>query len=710
MHRLCISVCFSIDLCLLRRSHGLNTRVTLRVQTVAPESKPAGFRRLRLVCAALQVVLLFTNRIRHNPRHFIRGVAMTLSLIYRGHELRRFFEACKTRRTDIALIGDSNMFSAGTSGHAMGFEQAWGRRFGLYATGVRMCRADASWAVMYHAYSFNMDADAVPASHAHLLPPGAMGSAAACKLGAFGGGYASQYYALLASHPNTYTAALRWVMSYGTFASGTGVFTPTCRGTDSLAYYASGPAISTNTGQIGAALAKLDVPAGGRGQPALCFAPQGVFPGDSGTSSGPFVGLWQRIVWPGRETGVGVSPLVVQGGAGTRQAALLLQGTTPAQFGEWLRVALAEQVGPPMLMIQLIQGQNDTADAAPSAGPSPAPSNTPAGVADNTRALIDRLRALWSAAGHSAENLWFLVGPYHPQDETRRQWGRDLDEALFALARAETNVAVASRSRLSTSAYFRHRGWYAGGAGDDAHLTVAGYQNWAQMSVDAVVPTPRFVVRHATGATLDLMLFDESGQVYDAVRRSFGPWSDDDRADYCIAGQEQGGSGVYLFPLPEGIAWPAGLRGIVTERAGASPDPTDATVATPGPFDFDGLSGVGVRHLAEAEARQSSFLREQLDVPVSLAGTGGGRVAVDHNTGGVDALRYVAGPAGVGGAEIRAYVKADYDAGEYVIRARTTTRDDGRWVSPMYLNAGVTYTLTFAKPGRFEMSRRDVGV
>ncbi|HEX8915988.1 MAG TPA: hypothetical protein VF796_26815, partial [Humisphaera sp.] len=97
-----------------------------------------------------------------------------------------------------------------------------------------------------------------------------------------------------------------------------------------------------------------------------------------------------------------------------------------------------------------------------------------------------------------------------------------------------------------------------------------------------------------------------------------------------------------------------------------------------------------------------------LDAPVSRAGAGGGPVAVDHDTGGTDALRYVAGGVGVGGAVVRAYVRADYDAGLYVERGRASTRDDGRWAGPIYLSAGVEYAVTFAKPSVYQLSRRNV--
>src|SRR5687768_2527866 len=92
----------------------------------------------------------------------------------------------------------------------------------------------------------------------------------------------------------------------------------------------------------------------------------------------------------------------------------------------------------------------------------------------------------------------------------------------------------------------------------------------------------------------------------------------------------------------------------------------------------------------------------------SAVGYGDGDTSVDHNTGGADNLRYVAAGVGVDQAAVRAYLKSDYDAGVYAERGRTVTRPDGRWARPMYLDAGLTYTVTFSKPGVYEVSTKDV--
>lgn len=83
--------------------------------------------------------------------------------------------------------------------------------------------------------------------------------------------------------------------------------------------------------------------------------------------------------------------------------------------------------------------------------------------------------------------------------------------------------------------------------------------------------------------------------------------------------------------------------------------------------------------------------------------TGDGDTPVNHNTGGADALAYkTAGGAGIDNAIVRAYVKADYDAGIIDPNPpRTTTNALGRWVADLQLNSGVQYTIRFEAPFRY---------
>src|ERR1041384_7973406 len=49
---------------------------------------------------------------------------------------RRFLSLARTRRVDIAIVGDSNVRNSNISGHEDGMGRAFAAHFGLYATRV----------------------------------------------------------------------------------------------------------------------------------------------------------------------------------------------------------------------------------------------------------------------------------------------------------------------------------------------------------------------------------------------------------------------------------------------------------------------------------------------------------------------------------------------------------------------------------------------
>jgi hypothetical protein len=93
------------------------------------------------------------------------------------------------------------------------------------------------------------------------------------------------------------------------------------------------------------------------------------------------------------------------------------------------------------------------------------------------------------------------------------------------------------------------------------------------------------------------------------------------------------------------------------------------------------------------------------------AGSGDGDTAVNHDTGGTDNLAAkTSGGTGIDNATVRAYLKADYDAGAFTVRASAVTDVNGRWVAPMYLDTGNTYTFTFEKQGAYGTAVREQAV
>jgi hypothetical protein len=75
---------------------------------------------------------------------------------------------------------------------------------------------------------------------------------------------------------------------------------------------------------------------------------------------------------------------------------------------------------------------------------------------------------------------------------------------------------------------------------------------------------------------------------------------------------------------------------------------------------------------------------------------------MDHNTGGVDAMRVVVTGTdeGIDGVVIRSYLTSEYtaDASTATLRGQSETKADGRWKAPIYRNPTIDYTLTFRTP------------
>ena len=78
-------------------------------------------------------------------------------------------------------------------------------------------------------------------------------------------------------------------------------------------------------------------------------------------------------------------------------------------------------------------------------------------------------------------------------------------------------------------------------------------------------------------------------------------------------------------------------------------------------------------------------------------------IALSEDTGGADTLRYITSAnQGVSEAQIVVYLKSEYDAGNFNDpKGSTITRSDGRWMEPIRVTKGLTYTVVFHKPGHY---------
>lgn len=151
--------------------------------------------------------------------------------------------------------------------------------------------------------------------------------------------------------------------------------------------------------------------------------------------------------------------------------------------------------------------------------------------------------------------------------------------------------------------------------------------------------------------------YNAAGQVWDGT--TFSNWQDVNFSSYGITATQLGTSGRYQGDSPSGsvVAYDLWL--------------------------WTGTLGTSYRVFEDV-------------IQTSGGGGGGGTgdTAVDHNTSGTDYLRVVdANSNGVDNVVLRAYLGTDYAAGTYNVLATAVTKSDGRWVSPMYLNSGFTYTI-----------------
>lgn len=188
-------------------------------------------------------------------------------------------------------------------------------------------------------------------------------------------------------------------------------------------------------------------------------------------------------------------------------------------------------------------------------------------------------------------------------------------------------------------------------------------------------------------------------------------WNDANYANYKVACAEQGTSGNYECTVPANV-----------EAGGAYEWRFIENVTNTPAGDVDkggGTSGVLLQEIRDAmklapsagaaAANSVDYKLDQIDAGGLL---GQGDTPVDHNTGGADNLRYLDldTDAAIDNGVIRAYLKTDYDIGVYQLRGQAVTDVNGRWVAPMYLNAGNTYVFVYEKPGTYGPTKKEQAV
>jgi len=84
---------------------------------------------------------------------------------------------------------------------------------------------------------------------------------------------------------------------------------------------------------------------------------------------------------------------------------------------------------------------------------------------------------------------------------------------------------------------------------------------------------------------------------------------------------------------------------------------------------------------------------------LATTAAGTGPIAINHNTGGTDNLRYIDSAGnGIAAANVLIYLATDWPNNPGNIQAASTTAADGRWTVPCMVTHG-TYVAVFSKVG-----------
>ena len=358
-------------------------------------------RLLSLAAAVAAVGIVATANLA--PAAAVQNSAVgtqSRDIVYNAAVLKPFVDAAQTRRVDIAGIGDSNQVAGpgGNYGWDHGYSKAWTDRYGSFATGLFGTNAHGGWdgpqgyidswgrpygARQHRRHRRARQVQALlrqPERRLQRLPPELRVLRPQLRradesLGA--DDHDAQGRAGLGAEPQV-APDLRDVRHRRRRVQPVG---QRAVRQDRLR-----PRVSTSTGTVGLADGAYSIPAAAYNQPGAEWMNIGVSHVAEGTMRGPFYGLWQRVEGD-RPTGVSYSTTLWQGGRALVHAATALKAQSDDALKEYVRNLVKLQDGQKMLLVQVNHGGNDAGMALPSVGPRSAPSNTPAGFADNADAL-----------------------------------------------------------------------------------------------------------------------------------------------------------------------------------------------------------------------------------------------------------------------------------------------------------------------------------
>jgi lysophospholipase L1-like esterase len=435
-----------------------------------------------------------------------------------------FFRAAAVGRVDIVCIGDSNQLLLGH-----GWDEAYIRvvsdRWGLYATGLVSGGENAGngagtgWTyqglfpppgngfAFGGALSpldplFNAPALMQPLAPMSVIP--GQGVNPNVNIGVL----------LNADCPLDVNAALRYWVAYASFAPGSGAWLrPSVRLADEpyseLARAAAPVNAATAVGGTpGIGLTSLDLPAATTPRGAVNFRPT-VF-GEA--FSGPFTQYLGRVENTQRERGVSVHTLYALGGQSARDMGEALLATSDAGLSLYFSMVRQLQGPNKAVLVRIGTGVNDRSETLPSLGTPPVtPGNYPEAFKANLRAIIDRVRGIWTLNGWSQTELYFLIAPstpiQGPPDDSLLQAYRDIADQLSLEV---PRTAVTHFERLTSVRDLSANDWILYDV-DTFHLEAPGHAEmarrelgsagasagWQDVNLDAEIDAEDLYAQHA---------------------------------------------------------------------------------------------------------------------------------------------------------------------------------------------------------------------
>lgn len=415
-----------------------------------------------------------------------------------AEKLAPFFSRAHMARVDIVGIGDSNQVFAG-HGWDHGWAKALSDEFDLYATGLLSAGENAgngggvgyTWVGFSTAWTGALAYSGAPAYHDGFLPgttPLHPGNYLFVAPGLSTGAGFSTGMVVAANSPLGVNNWLRFHVAHGVFeGTGPGSLRPAVR-LDQPPYsnLVVGSSVSTRGPEDGISVTSLDLPEAARNSPlAFRFVPQGI------DLVGPCIIYWSRVERPDRQAGASFHTLMGLGGASARRMALGVQSATDAQLSLFFSLVRAQQSEPRHVLIRINSGLNDRNETLPSLGPEAIPDGDSAeAFADNLKAIMERLQAVWAMNAWPPEELYFLLSVSHPvasPDDPELVAYRD---AAAQLANTTPRCGATRFDRLTSEAEMIANGWYQSATTDRNHLRQPAFETLAAREIAAVLSAP----------------------------------------------------------------------------------------------------------------------------------------------------------------------------------------------------------------------------